>query len=84
MGLFDFPPQEDEVKAKKDIIRFLVKTKYNFCLESCFRDNKIGDISSEEEVCLAICVDKLHRRYAHQTDQIYDILKLTAANIKKA
>lgn len=83
MGLFDFGPKEDETKEKKDLVKYLVKSKYNFCLQSCFGNNLTGEISSEEEVCLAICVDKLHRRYAHQSNEIYDLLKLTAANVKK-
>jgi hypothetical protein len=69
MGLFDLGKKSDggpeaQAQGRELIEKYLVKSKYPFCLEKCLGDNLgSAEIEVEEKVCLAICVDKLHARY---------------------
>jgi hypothetical protein len=78
MGLFDSSKsehKEDSNPASQLFHGYLAKSRYPMCMASCFKDNLAGHLTEDEKVCLAICVDKLHRRYAPHVHEIYDTLK---------
>jgi hypothetical protein len=65
---------EDSKVGQALIDKYLVRQRQTFCLEKCIGDNLNGSLTSDEEVCLAICVDKLHRRYNCQREELIKVL----------
>jgi hypothetical protein len=71
MGGTNSNSKQDEGKLSHALInKYLINQRHTFCLEKCIGENLSGPLSSDEEVCLAICVDKLHRRYNQHKDEL--------------
>ena len=77
MGLFDVFKAEltDEQQAVHLSHIYLARSRYPFCLKQCFKDNLGGEFTEDEKVCLAICVDKLHKRYEPYSLKLYETIK---------
>lgn len=67
--------------AKTLTREYLVKRRYGHCLRNCLMEDVYNNVNEEEKLCLAMCVDKLHRRYDFQE---LAILEAVTESDKKA
>lgn len=75
--------KQDEHKLSSALLdKYLISQRRTFCLEKCIGDNLSGPLTQDEEVCLAICVDKLHRRYNLQRDEMIKAFTAKEATFK--
>lgn len=52
--------------AKSITRQYLVHRRYPHCLRGCLLEDVYSNVSAEDKLCLAMCVDKIHRRYDFQ------------------